>query len=161
MLCLTPNGNPGLVKHDGTNITELIAHNPIPLNQWTYLMATQSHATAAKYVNGIVDNVSTAMFTPAIYINQLLNGANSVNANWNSFEGIIDDVKIYDCSGFETGIDVPKSNSSIGLYPNPTAGPIHLSDFFNGKISVLNSLGKKVCENTATDLSTYPSSHHD
>ncbi len=152
LLCLTPNGNPRLVTHDGTNNTELIAHNPIPLNQWTYLMVTQSHSTAAIYVNGIIDTVSTTMFTPAIYTNQLLIGANSLSVNWDSFEGIIDDVKIYNCSGFETGIDDPNSNSSLGLYPNPTTGTIYFSDFFNGKISVFNSLGKKVSENTATDF---------
>ena len=152
LLCLTPNGNPRLVTHDGTNNTELIAHTPIPLNQWTHLIVTQSHSTAAIYVNGVIDTMSTTMISPAIYTNQLLIGANSVIVNWDSFEGIIDEVEIYNCSGFETGINYQNTISLIDLFPNPTTGLVHLSEYFTGKISVFNSLGKKVCEKTDSDI---------
>lgn len=119
-------------------------------------MDTSNRLTISFYYSNICEwnsrHYQYKKFTPAIYTNQLLIGAKSVNVNWDSFEGIIDDVKIYNCSGIEIGIDVLNSNSSIKLYPNPTTGLVHLSGYFTGKISVFNSLGKKVFKKTDSDF---------
>jgi hypothetical protein len=146
LVSLTTSGNPRLTTHDGATNTELIGRNPIPMNQWTNIMVTQSHDTASIYVNGILDTTRTGMFTPAIYANQLLIGANNPTVNWDSFEGIIDDIQIYNCAITQNGISEEENNLMPELFPNPTSGTVHVNNFYLGTISVYSTLGEKIIE---------------
>lgn len=82
----------GLVAESGPNYAEAIGEDPLPSLVWSHLALTSDGEDLRLYFNGeVIDTVET--LPPRATDKPLRLGCSET---WGSFEGLIDEVRIYD-----------------------------------------------------------------
>ena len=100
LLGLNLEGKPLIVTHDGDN-SILVGKNALPFNSWTLIVYTQTGEQGTIFTNGEFDSTSSSMNIPMVINNPLLVASNDVNnLGWNgdAYEGVVDDIAIYNRS---------------------------------------------------------------
>jgi hypothetical protein len=98
--------NPSAYIRTGTTTPVVNATTNLPLNTWTHIAATYDGATMSFYVNGAL--VASHAQTGAIGTSfvQLTIGGNTVFGNGEHFNGLLDDIRIYNVALNEAQIQV-------------------------------------------------------
>jgi len=99
-LQIQTNLKPKLVLKNNSGTTFILtAQKQINLNEWTHLAAVWDSTGMYLYINGILDNSNTTIVSARTNTSSLQVGSISAGAsNVNSFDGSIDEVKIYNKS---------------------------------------------------------------
>lgn len=102
MLCVNPssvnNAVRFAVKVDGNEQTVTTADEALPVDQWTYVVATLTGSTARIYINGELSATSTSMTNDPVAYGPSVNnwlGRSQWGAGDGYFNGKIDQLKIY------------------------------------------------------------------
>ncbi len=127
--------------------------NTIPQNQWTLITATYDGRFAKIYINNTLETTTKAnghfgTVSPNLYIGSLMEDTKS-------FNGSIDDVRIYNYSLSADEIQVIYNTANLGLidvnfssisvYPNPTTNVINIQTKDKIKeTKIYNGLGELV-----------------
>ena len=135
--------------------------NAIPQNQWTLIAATYDGRFAKIYINNTLETTTKAnghfgTSTPNLYIGSLIE-------NSKSFNGSIDDVRIYNYALNSDEIQAIYNNANLGLtdvdfaginvYPNPTTAAINIQTKEKIKVTkIYNSLGELILVTTNSTI---------
>src|ERR1051325_8851670 len=102
-------------------IHELYGPTPLPLNDWTFLAATYDAVNGLSlFVNGAQVAHLTVTGNMVTSTGPLRMGGNSLFGEY--FEGIIDNVRIYNRALSQTEIQIDMNLPVIGVMPTPTPG---------------------------------------
>ena len=130
----TATGNTGLLVSNGGGILGGVTSGTIGLSQTKHIVLIYDNGISKTYINGVSVNTGTSTATIGANTMDLLIGkANWSNPNAKPFNGILDDIRIYnkaltDCdidslfnmpSTVSTGINKLISKSNFIVYPNP------------------------------------------
>jgi concanavalin A-like lectin/glucanase superfamily protein/type IX secretion system substrate protein len=150
------------------------------LNTWTHIVEVYSLSSQIMktYINGVLDNTTSAMPTPnGSTTNNLYIGSDR-DANEYFFNGKIDDIGIWNraldslevlqlyTDSLSTGITQNTFKEKISIYPNPSNGNFIIqlpSNPHNASISIYTVLGENVFKSeinnqkTILDISKQPS----
>lgn len=131
----TASGNTGLLVSNGGGNFGGVASTSLALSQTKHIVVVYDNGNAKTYVNGVSVNTGTSTATIGANTMDLLIGkANWSNPNATPFNGILDDIRIYnrlltDCD-IDSLFNMPNSiateisnhtnvKESFKLYPNP------------------------------------------
>jgi hypothetical protein len=93
-ILIDPNGKIYFYVFTNTSLTTSAPTNPIPINQWVYVVGTANGTTAIAYVNGAQVGSVAAGNTFASYTSpDILIGGYEASDGY--FKGLIDDVRVY------------------------------------------------------------------
>lgn len=164
----------GGAYNNGSTTLSLVSVGSLPtLGEWNHIVLVRDTNKIKLYVNGVLNtnessyggwNTSNGGHTPNYGSNPLaIIGGRNLDTGF-FFNGIIDDVKIYnrvvtpeevnalyrEKSCFFTNIQAIESLESINVYPNPASTQIHLNIINSGDLKaykMINHLGQTILSN--------------
>jgi len=88
----------------------------ITVNQWHHLAFERNGSQATWYVNGVVTGLTTALSQDVTFTNQPLYIGYGGEGSFNSFDGFIQDLRVYKgVAKYKGGFDVSKPHGSVGI----------------------------------------------
>ncbi|MBI3518432.1 MAG: T9SS type A sorting domain-containing protein [Bacteroidetes bacterium] len=137
----TASGNTGLLVSNGGGNFGGVASTSLALSQTKHIVVVYDNGNAKTYINGVSVNTGTSTATIGANTMDLLIGkANWSNPNAKPFNGILDDIRIYnrpltDCdvdslynipNSIPTGITQFEKKSQYTVYPNPSSEKVFI-----------------------------------
>lgn len=137
------------VAGGGSGLTYLATTN-YPLNRWYHVVGVYDGATMEIYVNGVRAATSTAQNGPIAYQNSWLTlGAWHDPSNWLYFNGMIDEIRIWDYARTETQLQ----SSMFGEISGATAGLVAYWQFNEGTgTTTADATGNALHQGTLTNM---------
>ena len=124
----------------------------ITADQWHHLAFERNGSQATWYVNGVATGITTALSQDVTFTNQPLYIGYGGEGSFNSFDGFIQDLRVYNVAKYKGGFDVSKPFAPIGISTWRAVSDTCVNNF-----ATLNPLGSGA--GTFTDGSlTYHSS---
>jgi hypothetical protein len=87
----------------------------ITADQWHHLAFERNGSSATWYVNGVATGITTALSQDVTFTNQPLYIGYGGEASFNSFDGFIQDLRVYSVAKYKGGFDVSKPHASVGI----------------------------------------------
>jgi len=111
-LALSSTGSTGDLSLDGFTVSTT--------NQWHHVVGEREGSIARLYVNGVVVGIKTDLGTTSLYTNTqdtfAIGTWNNTNNNDNTFDGYIQDIRIYKgVAKYKGGFDVSKPYTPVGI----------------------------------------------
>jgi hypothetical protein len=87
----------------------------ITANQWHHLAFERNGSLATWYVNGVATGITTALSQDVTFTNQPLYIGYGGEGSFNSFDGFIQDLRVYSVTKYKGGFDVSKPHAAVGI----------------------------------------------
>jgi fibronectin type 3 domain-containing protein len=114
----SPTGGPGGGGTFGGTGADVVGSSALPTNTWSHLALTYDNASLRLYVNGILADSQARTGAIATSTNQLQIGGDSIYGQY--FNGIIDDVRIYNSAISAAQIQADMDQAGTGVPTAPT-----------------------------------------
>ena len=99
----------------GSSNTYINSAIGITADQWHHLAFERNGSSATWYVNGVATGITTALSQDVTFTNQPLYIGYGGEASFNSFDGFIQDLRVYSVAKYKGGFDVSKPHASVGI----------------------------------------------
>ena len=87
----------------------------ITADQWHHLAFERNGSSATWYVNGVATGITTALSQDVTFTNQPLYIGYGGEGSFNSFDGFIQDLRVYSVAKYKGGFDVSKPYAPVGI----------------------------------------------
>lgn len=130
--------------------------------QWSHYVLTMTHDSVKSYINGVLDGQGAKGFTSNFTSDSIYIGTARNSNYFGNFNGRLDDIVVYTRALSATEVDsiyqaekvlsinehLPEIQA-IGVYPNPSAGLLHVSGVYH--LCLTDLQGRRLIAQAETD----------